>query len=276
MTINAADRHPSRQPRRSKRGARSRRRWPTAAARAGRHRQPRPRHRLGRRRPASSRWARPRVRSRLLQRIGRANHRLDEAQQGDPRARQPLRISRSPRGARRGRWRRARRRHLPPRRARRAGPAYHGLACAGRSTRRSCCTKVRSAGPYAALTRASVRRVLEASSRPAAMRSRPMTVPAAGHAESGRHMALAHPRSPRSIASTPASSSSSPMLDVRFANGRKLGTIEEGFASTLRPATISSSPAEPRGRADQGHRDHRPRLHQVGAHPEPTAARAWR
>src|SRR3546814_3437515 len=26
-----------------------------------------------------------------------------------------------------------------------------------------------------------------------------------------------------------------PVLDVRFANGRKLGTVEEGFAATLRP-----------------------------------------
>ena len=34
-----------------------------------------------------------------------------------------------------------------------------------------------------------------------------------------------------------------PLLTVRFRNGRKLGTIEEGYASTPPPATISSSPA---------------------------------
>ena len=38
-----------------------------------------------------------------------------------------------------------------------------------------------------------------------------------------------------SIGSTPASSSSSRCSTVRFRNGRKLGTIEEGYASTLWP-----------------------------------------
>ena len=57
-----------------------------------------------------------------------------------------------------------------------------------------------------------------------------------------------------------------PMMDVRFKNGRKLGTVEEGFASTLvarRPLLLRR--AQPRGRADQGQRHHRPRLVQVGA-----------
>jgi ATP-dependent Lhr-like helicase len=34
-----------------------------------------------------------------------------------------------------------------------------------------------------------------------------------------------------------------PMMDVRFRGGRKLGRIEEGFASTLAPGITSSSPA---------------------------------
>ena len=88
----------------------------------------------------------PKGSSRLLQRIGRANHRLDESSRGDRRARQPLRISRGARRARRGRGGRARSRHLPPRRARRAGAARHGVRlrravrarrrCSTRSARR--------------------------------------------------------------------------------------------------------------------------------------------
>ena len=66
----------------------------------------------------------PKGSSRLLQRIGRANHRLDEPSQGHDRARQPLRISGSPRRLGCDRRRRARPRNLPPRRDRRARPAH--------------------------------------------------------------------------------------------------------------------------------------------------------
>ena len=68
-----------------------------------------------------------------------------------------------------------------------------------------------------------------------------------------------------------------PLLDVRFRNGRKLGTVEEGFASTLTPGdTFLLRRPQPRGRADQGHRHHRPRLVQVGADRHLRRRSAWR
>ena len=113
----------------------------------------------------------PKGSSRLLQRIGRANHRLDEPSRGDPRPRQPLRISRGARRARRDRRGRARPRDLPPRRARRARPARHGLRLRGAVRRgASCSPRSARAAPYAGLDRRAVRRRSSTSSPPAAMR----------------------------------------------------------------------------------------------------------
>ncbi len=57
-----------------------------------------------------------------------------------------------------------------------------------------------------------------------------------------------------------------PLLTVRFRNGRKLGTIEEGYASTLAPRrSFLLLRPQPRGRAVQGHRHHRPRVLEDGA-----------
>ena len=65
---------------------------------------------------------------------------------------------------------------VPPRRARRARPAYHGAAPAPRrSTRRRCSTRCARAAPYAGLDGGAVRPGARASSRAAAMRCAPMT-----------------------------------------------------------------------------------------------------
>ena len=68
----------------------------------------------------------PKGASRLIQRIGRANHRLDEPSRADPGAVQPLRGAGMPRRPRSGGGRRAGRSDDPHRRARRAGPACSG------------------------------------------------------------------------------------------------------------------------------------------------------
>ena len=109
------------------------------AARAGRDRQPRPRHRLGRRRPG-----RPDGRAQGQLAAAAADRPRQpparRAEQGHHRPRQPLRISRSARGARRDRRRRARPRDFPPRRARRARPAHPGGRLRRRRSRRPSCS----------------------------------------------------------------------------------------------------------------------------------------
>ena len=68
-----------------------------------------------------------------------------------------------------------------------------------------------------------------------------------------------------------------PLLTVRFRNGRKLGTIEEGYrldARARRPFLLRRP--QPRGRAVQGHRHHRPRVVEARRGSSPTAASACR
>ena len=230
----AADRDPPRQP--VGRGAAQGRGGDGRgqAARAGRDRQPRPRHRLGRRRPrrpdgrAQGQLA-PAAADRPRQPPAR------RAEQGHHRPRQPLRISRSPRRARRDRRWRARPRGLPPRRARRARPAHPGdgrrrAVPAGRAARRS---PLRRALCRPEATRRSRRSSI--SSPPAAMRSRPTTASAGwcpSRAACGASPSPAIAQQHRLNAGVIVEQ---PLLTVRFRNGRKLGTIEEGFASTLAP-----------------------------------------
>ena len=95
----------------------------------------------------------PKARSRLMQRIGRANHRLDEPSRARAGSRQPLRGAGMPRRARRRGRERA---GQPPshRRARRAGAAHSGRACGEPFLADALYEEVRTAAPYAALARA--------------------------------------------------------------------------------------------------------------------------
>ena len=100
----------------------------------------------------------PKGASRLAQRIGRSNHRMDEPSQGDPGAGQPLRGAGVPGGARRQLSRRAGHAAAGRRRARRAGAACarHGLR-ASRSMPDELYDEVRAAAPYAELDRDDLR-----------------------------------------------------------------------------------------------------------------------
>ena len=93
--------------------------------------------------------ASPKGASRMVQRIGRANHRLDEPSRALFVPGQPLRDAGVPGRARGDRRERARRRAGARRRARRAGPARDGPAPApSRSTWSRSTTRSATAGPY--------------------------------------------------------------------------------------------------------------------------------
>ena len=82
----------------------------------------------------------PKGSSRLLQRIGRANHRLDEPSKGILVPGNRFEYLEGPRRARRDRRRRARSRDVPPRRARRARPAHPGDGLSPRRSSRTSCS----------------------------------------------------------------------------------------------------------------------------------------
>ena len=68
-----------------------------------------------------------------------------------------------------------------------------------------------------------------------------------------------------------------PLYDVRFRGGRRLGTVEDNFASTLMPGdTFYFAGPRARGREDRRHRPDRPRQQQIGADPDLSRARGWR
>jgi ATP-dependent Lhr-like helicase len=174
----------------------------------------------------------PKGSSRLLQRIGRANHRLDEPSKGMivPGNRFEYLEARAALDA-------IEARELDPE-IFRPGTldvlAQHvlGIACAGPFDEAELLAEVHSAAPYAGLTEETWRLILEyiatgGYSLRAYDRFRRLVEEAPGRWRITRPAVAAQHRLNAGVIVD------NPMMDVRFRNGRMLGRIEEGFASTL-------------------------------------------
>ena len=108
------------------------------------------------------------------------------------------------------------------------------IACAGPFIEAELLAEVRSAAPYAGLTDDVWRRVLEfIATGGYALRAydkfRRLVEDIPGHWRITRPQVIAQHRLNAGIIVD------NPMMDVRFKNGRMLGKVEEGFASTLTP-----------------------------------------
>jgi ATP-dependent helicase Lhr and Lhr-like helicase len=176
----------------------------------------------------------PKGSSRLLQRIGRANHRLDEPSRGliVPGNRFEYLEARAALDA-------IDAGELDPE-SFRAGTldvlAQHilAVACAGPFEEAELLAQIRSAAPYAGLTDAAFREVLEfiatgGYSLRAYDKYKRLIEEAPGRWRITRPAVAAQHRMNAGIIVE------APLLTVRFRNGRRLGTVEEGFASTLAP-----------------------------------------
>jgi ATP-dependent helicase Lhr and Lhr-like helicase len=176
----------------------------------------------------------PKGSSRLLQRIGRSNHRMDE----------PSKAILVP--GNRFEYLEAQAAYDAVSEGIRDGEDFRagsydvlaqhvmGIACAGPFDEAELLAEVQSALPYSALDAATFARVIEfiatggyslkAYDKFKKLVKRP-----------GGKWHLAHPRFATQHRFNAGIIVDSPMLDVRFRNGRKLGKVEEGFASTLSP-----------------------------------------
>ena len=176
----------------------------------------------------------PKGSSRLLQRIGRANHRLDQSSEAIiiPGNRFEYLEARAALDAVEAGERDAD--------DFRTGSldvlAQHvmALACAAPFAEPELLDEVRSATPYSALTDEGFANVLHfieggGYALKAYDRFKRLT-----HDEDGLWR-VSHPRFIQQHRMNAGIIVDQPVLDVRFANGRKLGTVEEGFAATLRP-----------------------------------------
>ena len=176
----------------------------------------------------------PKGSSRLLQRIGRANHRLDQASEAIliPGNRFEYLEARAALDAVEAGERDAD--------DFRAGSldvlAQHvmGLACAGPFREEEMLAEIQSATPYSALTPdafASVLHFIEGGGYAlrAYDRFKRLTHDADGS------WRVSHPRFIQQHRLNAGIIVDQPALAVRFANGRKLGTVEEGFAAQLTP-----------------------------------------
>jgi ATP-dependent Lhr-like helicase len=175
----------------------------------------------------------PKGSSRLLQRIGRANHRLDEPSKAMivPGNRFEYLEARAALDA-------IERHELDPDHFRPGAVdvlAQHimAAACAAPFREEDMLAEVRSAAPYAGLSEELFRQVLSyiesgGYSLRAYDRFRRLT-------NEGSVWRVSHPRFIQQHRMNAGIIVDAPLLDVRFRHGRKLGTVEEGFAATLAP-----------------------------------------
>lgn len=176
----------------------------------------------------------PKGSSRLLQRIGRANHRLDEPSQGMivPGNRFEYLEARAALDA-------VEEGELDPETFRPGALdvlAQHilGIACAGPFSQEEMLAEIRSAAPYSGLKDETFEEILNFISTggyalKAYDRFRRL-VP-----EAGGKWRIAKPAVAQQHRLNAGVIVEQPLMTVRFKNGRKLGTIEEGYASTLSP-----------------------------------------
>ena len=176
----------------------------------------------------------PKGSSRLLQRIGRANHRLDMASEAIliPGNRFEYLEARAALDAVEAGERDAD--DFRPGSLDVLAQHVMGLACAGPFRAEELLAEVQSATPYSALTREAFDHVLHfieggGYAFRAYDRFKRLTQDADGT------WRVSHPRFIQQHRLNAGIIVDQPALVVRFANGRKLGTVEEGFAAQLRP-----------------------------------------
>ena len=176
----------------------------------------------------------PKGSSRLLQRIGRANHRLDMASEAIliPGNRFEYLEARAALDAVEAGERDAD--DFRPGSLDVLAQHVMGLACAGPFRAEELLAEVQSATPYSALTREAFDHVLHfieggGYALRAYDRFKRLTQDADGT------WRVSHPRFIQQHRLNAGIIVDQPALVVRFANGRKLGTVEEGFAAQLRP-----------------------------------------
>ena len=176
----------------------------------------------------------PKGSSRLLQRIGRSNHRMDE----------PSKAILVP--GNRFEYLEAQAAFDAVTEGVRDGEAFRsggldvlaqhvmGVACAGPFDEAELLAEVQSSLPYSAMDAATFSRVIEfIATGGYALRAYDKYRKLAKDPD-GRWR-LSHPKFAAQHRFNAGIIVDSPMLDVRFRNGRKLGKVEEGFAATLSP-----------------------------------------
>ncbi|KFG88591.1 DEAD/DEAH box helicase [Sphingobium herbicidovorans NBRC 16415] len=176
----------------------------------------------------------PKGSSRLLQRIGRANHRLDCPSEAIliPGNRFEYLEARAALDAVEAGERDAD--DFRPGSLDVLAQHVMALACAAPFREEELLSEIRSATPYSALTDDAFANVLHfieggGYALRAYDRFKRLTHEADGT------WRVSHPRFIQQHRLNAGIIVDQPVLDVRFANGRKLGTVEEGFAATLRP-----------------------------------------